>query len=594
MSAFYYVPKEKLVEHSKVAAEAAHGYFSSTLLPFKGWLFGYKKKYIKADITAGLTVAAILVPQVMAYALLAGLPPQVGLYAALVGAVVGALWGSSQHVATGPVAIVSLLTLTTLLPLAEPGSPEFIALAITLAFAVGIVQLGLGFFRFGFLMRLIPHSVLVGFSSAAAIIIAATQVPSLFGYTIVQQEHVFETFIELITHAPYAHALTFAIGFISLVFIFATKKFWPAFPASLVALVVGVAGSYFFNLEALGVAIVGVIPNTIPTPSLEGVSLTTIITLLGGAFIIALIGFMETFAVAKAVAKTTKQKISANQELIGQGAANVASGLFGGYPIAGSFSRTAVNFDAGAKTGVASIVVSIVVLLTLLLLTPYLYYLPKTILAAIVIGAVMQLVHPEHFRNAFRISKTDGTVALITFLTAFAFKPDDAVLVGVILALALFFQRTMWAQVSELGFDHEWGDILRRANTKECIETKSHVLIVRIDLSIFYANAEYVVHQMRELYEKRKKNNDDVKAFVMDFASVNYVDLTGAEVLGEFLNELREAGAEIFIIYAKTRERDALRRAHKEVGYIHFVHNLEELNNSCKECGATKDDICAC
>ena len=579
MYKFYYIPKEKaLARQAKKKKQTLLEYILKTFAPFLLWLKNYQIKNLHFDVIAGLTVSAILIPQAMAYAFLVGLPPQMGLYSALPAVILSALFGSSKHVITGPVGIVSLLTITVLIPFAEVGSPHYIALAIALAFGIGVVQLVLGIFKFGFLARLIPHSVIIGFSTAAAIIIGSTQVPALLGYHITQKEHVFQTFIELFKHIHNTHFLTFIVGIIAFTFIFVLKKLKPKFPASLVAIAIGLILSYVFSFESMGIAIIGTIPSEIPKPSLNNFHLNDLFLLINASLIIGMVGFVESFSIAKTIANQTKDKISANQELIGQGVANIGASIMGGLPVSGSFSSTSVNFGSGAKTGVSALVVGFMVIITLTFFTPILYFLPRTILAAVVIAGVLQLVDIKKFKEAFEISRTDGTVSVLTFLTAFAFKPDDAVIVGVVLALLLFLQRIMWAHVFEEGFDHRWGHILRTAGKKDGIETVEGMIVTRVDMSIFYANVDYVIAQMQEIYDRRK-HSDNIKMFVIDTVAVNYIDLTALEALATFLNELRAKNIKIYFMYSKTPQRKTLRKAKDIIGKIKFIHNVEELHN---------------
>ena len=574
---FYYIPKEKMCKRPSCKNVSFLQHIINILTPFRAWLPRYRREDLPKDIIAGLTASAILMPNAMAYVFLVGLPPQVGLYAVLGATALAAFFGSSRYVVTSPVGVVSLLTITVLLPYAPVGSAHYAVLALTLALMVGIVQLILGVLRFGFLMRLIPHSVLVGFSSAAAIIIAMAQAPSLLGFHITQHSHVFETLWALITHIGQTQWRTAVVGLIAFAFIFTVKKLRPSFPAALSAVVLGLIASYVLDFEGHGIAVVGTIPSVIPHPSLASFTLENMLMLMGNAFVIALIGFVETFAIAKALAARTKEKISANQELVGQGMANIGSGLMGGLPVSGSFSSSSVNYAAGAKTPMAALTVALMAAVTIAFLTPILYYLPRTVLAAVVIAGVLQLVDIRKFREAFKISRTDGVVAVMTFITAFAFKPDDAVMIGVVLALALFLQRIMWARVTEEGFDHEWGDVLRSLHRKNVIETVRGMVIVRIDMSIFYANIDYVMVQMREIYERRRRD-DKITMFVMDFSAVNYIDLTALEAMGEFFDELRNDGVAIYTIYAKTPQRNVLTKARKIVGTIHVIHNIDELH----------------
>ncbi len=581
---FHYLPQEKVAQRKKQNTnQTIKKYLTETFIPFSKWLLKYNfRKNITSDIAAGLTVSAILIPQAMAYAFLVGLPPQMGLYAALPAVILAVLFGSSQYVITGPVGIVSLLTITVLLPFAKMGTPEYIALAITLALGVGIVQIILGLLKFGFIVRLIPHSVLLGFSSAAAIIIGSTQIPSLMGFKIEQQEHVFQTFIELFKALPQIHWTTFVIGFAAFIFIFTLKRYKPNAPASLIAIIFGLIISFIFKFEAMGIAVVGNIPASIPIPSFDAFNAEMLVYLIGSSVVIGLIGFVETFAIAKSIANKTKDKISANQELIGQGMANIGSSLFGGLPVSGSFSSTGVNFSAGAKTGMSALIVGGMIAFTLLFLTPVLYYLPRTILAAVVIAGVLQMVSIKKFRETFYISKTDGTVALLTFITAFALKPDDAVLIGVLLALALFMQRIMWAHVTEEGFDRKWGHILRSTEEKEEITKTQGMIVARIDMSVFYANTEYVIAQLERLYKKRARK-EVIQMFVIDFSAVNYIDITALEALGDFFGELRRSGVTIYGIYTKGEQKTVLRKSEDIIGKIIFVHNIEELHSEYKK-----------
>ncbi len=579
LEGFHYIPKSKQKgsTRKKVSLRWFINYLLQCFLPFRSWLLNYRLRDLKPDILSGLTVSAILVPQAMAYAFLVGLPPQMGLYAVLPAVALGALFGSSKQIVTGPVGIVSLLTITVLLPYAEVGSDKYIHLAIVLAFGVGLMQLFLGIFRFGFLARLIPHSVLIGFSSAAAIIIGSTQVPSLLGFKIEQQTHVFQTFWELIKHIGEVHIPTLIVGTVAFLFIFTVKRFRPTFPASLTAIIIGIILSYLLDFEQYGISVVGHIPSSIPTPRLDGFSLKELMMLGASSLVIGMVGFVETFSIAKSIANKTKDKISANQELIGQGMANLGSSVFGGLPVSGSFSSTGVNFDTGAKTGLSALVVSVMAAITLLFLTPIFYYLPRTILAAVVMVGVAQLISPEKFREAFRISRTDGMVAVLTFLTAFAFKPDDAIMAGTILALALFLQRIMWAHVYEEGFDYKWGHILRTLGEKDEIVNVHGMVILRVDMSIFYANIDYVLNQMERLYKKRKRGQS-IKMWVIDFSAVNYIDLSALEALGGFFDTLRKDGVEIYGIYVKPEQRRIFKKSKFIIGNIKVVHNIEELH----------------
>ncbi|MDQ3633474.1 MAG: sulfate permease [Acidobacteriota bacterium] len=540
-------------------------------LPFLSWLKDYDKNKLYKDFIAGITVAIILIPQVMAYAILAGLPPVYGLYAAFLGTAVASLWGSSRHLSTGPAALVSFLVLTALVPIATPESPEFIALAIILALIIGLIQLLMGIFKLGFIMNFISHSVISGFTTAAAIIIAATQIPSLFGFTVEKHEYVFLNFYEIIKSIPNTNLLTLTIGLISVILIISAKRrFSKAFPISLIVMIIGILLSFLLNFEARNVAVIGEIDANLRLPSIPKLSVGNILELLPSALIIAIIGFLEGFAISKAICHKSKQKIDINQELVGQGLGNIASSIFKGFPIAGSFSRTAVNYAAGAVTGFSSVFVSLFVLLTILFLTPLLQFLPKAILSAVVISALVDLIEFSKFRETFNLSGTDGIVISLTFLFSFILKPDDAIFIGIVVSLVLFLRKTIVADVVELVFVME-EERFKQITFGTELKVFPNILILRIDMSIFFANANNIVEQISEFINQR---GEDLDHLVINFSGVNYVDVSGCEILNEYFEELWEQDIKIYSMYRKKQVRDIMRRSGMQDKLI-MLHDIK-------------------
>ncbi len=536
---------------------------SSTLskfFPFISWFKDYSRSDLFKDFVAGLTVVVILIPQVMAYAILAGLPPVHGLYAAFLGTAVAALWGSSRHLSTGPAALVSFLTLTALIPLANPEteSAHFVALAIIFALIIGVIQLLMGIFKLGFIMNFISHSVISGFVTAAAIIIAATQIPSLFGFEILKHEYVFLNFYEIIVDIPQANLPTVAIGLISVfLIIFAKKRLSKSFPAALIVMVVGILLSYLFDFESHGVSVIGAVDASISLPTIPQISVRNVLELLPSALIIAVIGFVEGYAISSAISTKSKQKINVNQELIGQGLANIASSIFKGYPIAGSFARSAINYSAGAVSGISSVFVSIFVLITILFFTPLLFFLPKAILSAVVIAALVNLIEFSKFRETFNLSGTDGIVITVTFLFSFLLKPDDAIFIGIAVSLILFLRKTITADVVEQVFVME-EERFRKITFGVQKRLFENILILRIDMSIFFANAKNIVEQIEELVEEK---GEPLEYLVINFSSVNYVDVSGCEMLNELFDEIREQGIKVYMMYRKQQVRDIMRKS---------------------------------
>ncbi len=532
--------------------------YLETFLPFHSWLKNYDWDKLVKDFIAGITVAVILIPQVMAYSILAGLPPVYGLYAAFLGTAVSALWGSSRHLSTGPAALVSFLVLTALIPLAKPESPEFIALAIILAFIIGVIQLLMGVFKLGFIMNFISHSVISGFTTAAAIIIAATQIPSLFGYEVERHEYVFLNFYEILKDIPQTNLATLVIGLTSVVLIIlAKKKLSKAFPIALIVIVAGILLSYIFDFKSMGVAVIGSIEANLRLPTVPALSAKSIFALLPSGLIIAVIGFLEGYAISKAISAKSKQKLDVNQELVGQGLGNMASSVFKGYPIAGSFSRTAINYAAGAVTGFSSVFVSLFVLVTILFLTPFLYFLPRAILSAIVIAALVDLIEFSKFSETFKLSGTDGIVIGTTFLFSFLLKPDDAIFIGIVVSLVLFLRRTIVADVIELVFVMD-EERFRKITFGNEINVFPNLMILRIDMSIFFANATKIASQIDELV---KQKGEALEHIVIDFSGVNHVDVSGYEELKDLFDELIEHGIKIHVMYRKKQVRDIMRKS---------------------------------
>ncbi len=528
------------------------------LFPFVPRLRNYDREMLSKDFVAGLTVAVVLIPQVMAYAILAGLPPVHGLYAAFLAAGVAALWGSNRLLSTGPVALVSFIVLSALSPRAERETPEFVGLAIALALFIGLIQLAMGVFKLGFIMNFISHSVIAGFTTAAAIIIAITQIPGLFGFRTTKHDVVILDIFEIGNSLTQTHPLTLGIGLMSVAFIILCKnRISKAFPAGLIVMATGISLSYWLDFEAQGVQVVGRVGARLSLPSVPDVSANQLMALLPSALIIAIVGFLEAYAISKSVAAKTKQRIDVNRELIGQGLGNLVSSMFRGYPVAGSFSRTAVNLSAGAVTEISSVFVSLFVLTTILFFTPTLYYLPRTVLSAIVIAALVDLIEFSKFRETFRLSGTDGIVISTTFLFAFISQPDYAIFIGILVSLILFLRKTIAADVVPLVFFFD-EERFRKLAPDNKIQDFDNILILRIDMSVFFANAHNIAEQISEFV---KEKGPELDSLVFNFSGVNYVDVSACDVFSELFDELKEKGIDIYTMYRKKQVRDIMQKS---------------------------------
>ncbi len=514
------------------------------LFPFLPWLRAYRTSYLRGDLLAGLTVAVVLIPQSMAYALVAGLPPVYGLYAAAVAPVVAGLWGSLRQLSTGPIAIMSLLVLTTLSPFADPGTPEYIQMALLLALMVGVFYLAIGALRLGVVMSFISHSAVRGFTSAAALIITATQLPHLFGLTLPRREYILPMILDLVRGLPDLHVPTLLVGLCAFGIILGVRKFHKNLPAGLIALVATTLPIVFLELHEAGIAVLGATPGGLPGFQLPPVEFTAISTLIGPAIVVALVSFAETYSVGKAISAETRQKVDVDQEFIGQGLANLAASFFQGYPVGGSFSRTAINYSSGARTGLSSVAASLCVAIALLFLTPLFTYIPKAALAALVISAVLLLFHPGEVFSLWRMNRHDGIVALTVFILSLLTKPDYALLIGVVISLIFFLWKTMHPRVVRVTKDPELNmfvnaDVHRKPSCPQILELRS-------DNCLFFGNAEYTVEQ---LLSRLAQQHTPVRFLLLDFEAIGFIDVSGVDELKVLLEELKEKGVRLAFAY---------------------------------------------
>ena len=636
--------------------------FINTFMPFMAWLPELTDKTtLRADIVAGITVALVLIPQSMAYAALAGLPPYYGLYAAFLPPIVAALFGSSRQLATGPVAVVSLLTASALEPLATAGSESYIIYAILLALMVGIFQLSLGLLRLGVMVNFLSHPVVMGFTNAAAIIIATSQLPKIFGIVVEKEAHHYETVWKtLVIATTETHLLSLVFAVLAFSIMALLKKYYPKLPGVLFAVVVTTVLASVINYEKTmmvsiaqvsdkavaeklasyqkgqvliaglrdglaksqpetnvyseivkgldkattrsresfralqkerfawiadgdgqlgmesnvtkeqqtdgnrwqfngfaddgavmlrsGGRIVGDIPKGLPSIRFPELDFSLISQLFFAAITIGLIGFMEAIAIAKAMATRTRQRLDTNQELVGQGISNIFCSLFQSYPTSGSFSRSAVNIGAGAKTGFASVVTGLVVLVTLLFFTELLYNLPQATLAAVIMMAVIGLVNVKNFIHTWKVYRSDGIIAMITFFLTLIFAPhlENAIIIGVILSLGMFLYRTMKPRVAALSRFKD--GTLRDADLHQ-MDTCEYVSVIRFDGPLYFANTSY----FEDMIIERSANKPSLKYIVVDGQGVNSIDATGEEMLVSLTRRLEKTG--VIMIFANFKRQ---------------------------------------
>lgn len=677
-------------------------------LPFLEWFRGgYPREALKADLIAGLTVALVLIPQSMAYAQLAGLPSYFGLYAAFLPPIVSAVFGSSRQLASGPVAVVSLMTAASLAPLATVGSEGYIAYAVLLSFIVGLFQFALGALRLGLVVNFLSHPVVNGFTNAAAIIIATSQLEKMFGVLVDGAEHHYETILRVVKAAlHYTHWPTLIMGVAAFAMMFALKKLAPRFPNVLIAVLITTVVSWAIGYEknatvaladiasagpkelitgfnaatrrieelarekvratgridearktndratilqaqhaevlislkieelqskasALrarirslllvrvassggnqryfakedvpadvkpeggiwririgtapideekiamtgGGAVVGKIPAGLPSFTLPHVDLKGFLHLLPYAAIISLLGFMEAISIAKAMASKTGQRLDPNQELIGQGLGNMIGAIGKSYPTSGSFSRSAVNLQAGAFSGLSSVFTGLIVVIVLLFFTPLLYYLPQSVLAAIIMMAVMGLINVPGFIHALKVQWYDGVISLITFVSTLIFAPhlDKGIMVGVALSLGVFLYKSMRPRLTSLA--------LNENDALSCVETHGlqecdYLAVIRFEAPLFFANSSFLEDNIREITMTKKK----LRHVILVANGINEIDASGEETLSLLVDRLRSAGIDISLCGVNEAVVEVLRRTHllAKIGEDHLYTTGEQ------------------
>ncbi|MES9988081.1 MAG: solute carrier family 26 protein [Candidatus Thiodiazotropha endolucinida] len=530
--------------------------WKGAFIPFLSWIGEIKdKETVRADIIAGITVALVLVPQSMAYAQLAGLPVYYGLYASFLPPMVAAFFGSSRQLATGPVAVVSLMTAAALEPIAT--SPDtYLAYAVLLAFMVGIFQMFLGLFKLGVLVDFLSHPVVVGFTNAGALIIATSQLGKVFGVSVEREAHHYETVWNTVLAAmENTHGSTLGMAILAFAIMWGIRRYAPNFPGVLIAVVVTTLIAWLVGFNEAGGRVVGDIPKGLPALSLPVFDVKTVWQLIPAAITISLIGFMEAISIAKAMAARTRQRLNANQELIGQGLSNVVASVFSGYPVSGSFSRSAVNINAGAITGFSSIVTGLVVMITLIFLTPLLYHLPQATLAAVIIMAVINLIKIDPIIHAWKAQPHDAIVAVITFVLTLIFAPhlDKGIIIGVLLSLGLFLWRTMRPRFAQLS---RYKDGTMRDIRVRHLPTSPVISVVRFDGSLYFASAGYFETKILGVVAA----NPELKYIILDGEAINQIDATGEEVLHHLWERLQAQGIHLVIARMKKQFMDTIRR----------------------------------
>ncbi|MGB7712439.1 MAG: solute carrier family 26 protein [Microcoleus sp.] len=569
----------------------------SSFLPILDWGLHYRRDYLVGDITAGIVVGTVLIPQAMAYALLAGLPPQIGLYASILPLVVYAFLGSSRLISVAPVALDSLMVAAAIAPLAAENTPEYLGLALLLALMIGVIDILMGVFRLGFLVNFLSQAVISGFISAAAIVIGFSQVKHLLGLKIPQTE----SFIQLLTYLGKGISainwLTLSLGLVSILLLvyfpnwlgkklkkrgFQELTIMPLTKSAPLLIVVSSSLLVWcFHLDRVaGVKVVGDIPKGLPSLSFPALDGNTITTLLPAALAISFVGFMEAYSVGKFLASKRRQKVDANQEFIALGAANISAALTGGYPVTGGVSRSGVNFSANANTPLASIITALIVALTVMFLTPLFYFLPQACLAAIIVMAVSSLLDFATLKRLWIYNRSDAIAWISAFLAVLITSVEKGILFGAAVSILLHLWRTSKphiAVVGRVGNSEHFRNVLRHE-----VKTCPHVLAVRVDASLYFVNTKY----LEDYLLKAVSDSPDVKYLLLVCSAVNSIDGSALETLKSLILDLNNRGIEFYMSEVKGPVMDGLLKIGfvEELGKDHIFLTTDQAMRFL-ECG---------
>ena len=530
------------------------------ILPILQWLPSYKKDYFSGDLTAGLTVGIMLIPQGMAYAMIAGLPPVFGLYAALMPQIIYAIMGTSRQLAVGPVAMDSLLVAAGLGAMSLSGMDSYIAMAVFLALFMGAIQLLLGVVRMGFLVRFLSKPVISGFTSGAAIIIGLSQLKHLLGFEITRSNQVHLLLANAFKNIHLINGYTLGIGITSIVLIQIIKKlntkYDKRFPAALVLVFVGVVVVSFFELYASGVQIVGKVPSGLPSFQVPKIPLERLSELAPIAITLALIAFMEAISVAKAVAeKHPEYELDPNQELRALGTANMVGAFFQSYPTTGGFSRTAINEQAGAKTGIAPLISAAVVGLTLLFLTPLFYYLPNAVLAAIIMVAVFGLIDFSYPISLYKTHKDEFVLLLLTFIITLTVGITAGILSGVLLSLLILLYRISVPNIAVIDHIKNSNSFKKSTHFQTFSEQQEAVLVLRMDAPLFFGNTAVF---KKTLSQNIQQKGTTLQWVVLSLEAMSYIDSSGLHLLKQIIEDLQKKEIKLLFSGASAPINDLL------------------------------------
>lgn len=563
------------------------------LFPFLAWLPLVTKETLRADLIAGLTGAVIVLPQGVAFAMIAGLPPQYGLYTAMITPIVAALFGSSRHLISGPTTAISIVVFSSISGHAVPGTPEFVSLALTLTFLAGVYQFAFGLARMGMVVNFVSHTVVVGFTAGAAILIVTSQMKNVLGISVQRGDSFIHTWMHLWDDIGSFNIYVFAVAITTLVLAIGIKRIKPRFPNLLLALIVGGVVSHLIDGAANGVNVVGEIPAHLPPLSSPTFTFAAIKMLAPEAFAVALLGLIEAVSISRSIAAKSHQRIDSNQEFVGQGLSNIVGSFFSSYAGSGSFTRSGVNYASGAKTPISAIFAAVILMAVVLLVAPLTAYLPLAAMGGVILVVALNLIDIKQIKHVLISSKSESTILLTTFFSTLFLDLEFAIYLGVLVSLVIFLARTSFPEIVTLApdIDHRYNKhILTDVSIKplrECPKLK----IVRVDMSIYFGSLNHIEKKLYDISDKQ-----GVHHILIIGAGINLVDLSGSEMLLHLAEHLEEKGGGLYFCNLKPGVYQSMAKAHliRDIKNWHFfdekklaletLRRLFRRQNACENC----------
>lgn len=564
------------------------------IFPFILWFRLTTIETIKADFFAGLTGAIIVLPQSVAFATIAGMPPEYGLYAAMVVPIIAALFGSSFHLISGPTTAISIVVFAAVSKYAAPGSEEFVALALTLTFLAGVYQLVFGLAKFGLLVNFVSHNVVIGFTAGAAILIASSQIPYILGIHIPRGEGFINTWIDLYSGVGEFNIYLLIVGLGTLVSAIIIKLIRPKFPYLLIGMFVGGFLAFYLSSFTDSIETVGVMPAYFPPLSSPNFSLNSLKSLAPEAFAIALLGLIEASSIGRSIATKSNQRINPSQEFIGQGASNIVGSFFSGYASSGSFTRTGVNFESGARTPLSAILAALFLMVIVLLVGPLISYLPYAAMAGIILIVAYNLIDFQSIKKTFTYSKSESVIFTATFLSTLLFELEFAIYLGVLLSLMLFIAKTSAPEVHTLAFGSPPGEDIRKLQSirKTPLVQCPQLKIIRIDMSIYFGSINHIQKQISQIVD-----NQRIYHILIVASGVNFIDLAGIEGLLIEHRRLKALNGNLYLVDVKSSTYEFMEKVNfvNEIGRENFFESKEEAihivfdrldRSKCEKCQA--------